>query len=333
VVAAFFAAVTWGLWLARVRGVVGATTVVVGLTLLVAVDGLRVNDAFVQTLDPRAFLEPDPNVQYLMGRAEVEPPFRVFSMMQNGQDVAPGMHGLELAAGHHPNDLARYREVIGMVGSGIPENLALFHPNVMRLLNVSYVLWPDAQYGELEGADPVSRTLLAEGVPYASVYPYPALPRARLVGEALVVGEDRTLAAILGEGGFDYDPARQTVLTEPPPLELAGGEVEGGVTWVERTPNRLVLEVSSSGPALLVLSENWFPAWMASVDGAPVSVLRADHTLRAVPVPEGTHRVEMWYESDLLRASAGVSAVCVLVLLGSVAWSLRASRRTEGSPG
>ena len=62
------------------------------------------------------FATPDGNLSYLMGRAAEEEPFRVLSMARAGQDVTPAMYGLELASGHHPNDLARYRELIGMVG-------------------------------------------------------------------------------------------------------------------------------------------------------------------------------------------------------------------------
>jgi hypothetical protein len=305
---------TLGLWWARGRGILNETPAVLLLGLLVAADEMRIDHVFIQTIDPSAFLQADPNVRFLMDRADSEPPFRVLSMFQNGQDVTPGMHGLDLVGGHHPNDLGRYRELIGMEGSGLPEHIVPeFNPNVMRILNIRYLLWPEAQYGPINGAEPLNTTTLADGRPYASIYPYPGLPRARIVGEAVVVSDDRTLATVLGAEGT-YDPALQTVLTEPPPIELGGAGVTGSATWVERTPNRLVLEVEASGPALLVLSENWFPSWRASVDGDPVRVLRADHTLRAVAVPSGNHRVEMWYESSLLRLSAGLSAACVLVL-------------------
>ena len=61
-------------------------------------------------------------------RQAAEEPFRVLAMggpYGSGQDVKPGMFGLELANGHHPNDLARYRELIGMVGSGAATNSML----------------------------------------------------------------------------------------------------------------------------------------------------------------------------------------------------------------
>ena len=313
--AALLAGLTAALWWALSRGILNPFAALALLVLLVCVDQIRVNDAFIQTLDYAGFSAPDPNHRFLMERAEEDPPFRVFSMMQGGQDVAPGMHGLELAAGHHPNDLGRYRELIGMEGGGIPEHLATFNPNVLDILNIRFILWPDAQYGRLEGVTAVSQIELPDGRVFSSVYPYPAQPRARVVGEAIVVPEENTLDVVLDPAA--YDPSSQVVLNEAPTLELGGPEVQGTVSWVERTPNRLVMDVEASGPAILVLSENWFPAWVASVGGEEAPVLRADHTLRAVAIPAGTHRVEFRYRSSLLRASLGVSLFCLLLLIGS----------------
>ena len=321
------AALVLAVWWALARRVMDGALALGLLALLVSVDQMRVSDPFVLTLEYEAFATPDPNVEFLMGRAASETPFRVFSMIQAGQDVAPGMHGLDLAAGHHPNDLARYRDLIGMEGSGVPEHLALFHPNVMRILNIRYVLWPDAQFGPIEGPDPLSQVAFLDGTIYASVYPYPGLPRARVVGEALVVAEDQVLAVILGEDDLDYDPFMQTILTEPPPISPGGESVRGSVEWIERTPNRLIMEVQSSGPGLLVVSENWFPGWQATVDGQSTPVLRADHTLRAVALPGGVHRVEMVYRPAMVRAGFAVSLLSLLLLTGLAGAGILRERR------
>jgi uncharacterized membrane protein YfhO len=53
----------------------------------------------------------------------------------------------------------------------------------------------------------------------------------------------------------------------------------------------VILRVRASAPALLLLSDTYYPGWEAEVDGAPAPLLRADHTLRAVPVPAGSHAV------------------------------------------
>jgi uncharacterized membrane protein YfhO len=88
---------------------------------------------------------------------------------------------------------------------------------------------------------------------------------------------------------------------------------QGTVTWQERGANAFALRVTTDRPALLIITDNYFPAWHASVDDVATPVLRANYTFRAVPVSAGTHTVRFEYRSGVLQASAAVS---VIVLLG-----------------
>ena len=63
----------------------------------------------------------------------------------------------------------------------------------------------------------------------------------------------------------------------------------------------------------MVLSEVYYPAWRAYVDGRPAPVLVADGLLRAVEVPAGEHEVEFRYESWALWAGIAVSAAAYAV--------------------
>jgi hypothetical protein len=308
--AALVAALT-GVTFAVRRAVLAPTALVAGLVLLVALDPMRVDDSFVQTLSFQEWSRPDPNIRAVLEREDASTePYRLISFAQGGQDVTPAMHGIELAGGHHPNDLARYRELIGMVGSGMPENL--FDPKIRSLLNVRYLLWPDYEAGGSLQGDPISRTELQNGQPYQSLYAEPGLARARLVAEAVVRPDSAAVSYMLSQA---FDPASQVVLSEPSPVSLNGGPVSGTVRWEARGPNRLRLRVTSDRPALLVIADNWFPAWHASVDGESAAVLRAYHTLRAVPVGAGEHTVEMWYRSGTLVRSFWLSLVVVGALL------------------
>ena len=310
-------AVTAAFWSLR-AGYLAPAGLAAVLSVVVAGDAIRVSDPFIQTADPRELTVPDPNIQFLVGQQQAwgTEPFRVLSLVGAGQDVAPAQFGLELAAGHHPNDLARYRELIGMEGSGFPQNVwspetGAFNPNLVQLLNAAFLIWPDAEFGPIQGPEPVSRFTLADGRVISSVYPLPTLPRAHLVTDVVVREEALAVETLTSEA---FDPATQVVLSEFPPITLDGVPPEGEVTWEERTPNHLALQVVSDRPALLVLSENWFPAWKATVDGVESPVLRANHTFRAVAVPQGSSRVEFRYASDLLRLSLFVSIFCILVL-------------------
>ena len=327
------AGVAWGLRTARLAPL-GA---VVALVVLVGGDLMRVDTAFIRTTDFDLFRGADPNIEMLLERQANEDPFRVFSLQGlDGQDVRPGMFGLELAGGHHPNDLARYRDVIGMVGSSLPVHL-VGSANILRILNVRYILWPD-QLGTPEdqglpvpvtdNLQLVSQTTIG-GRPYESVYRFTDLPRARLLGEVVVLPEDQAVPFMLSES---FDPAVQVVLNEPSPIALAGGPVEGSVEWIERANNHMSLRVNAEQAALLVLADNWFPAWKARVDGAEAPVLRANHTLRAVPVPAGSHQVELFYESRQLETSLRLTLLSLILVsvLPGVQW-VRGRSRREGA--
>ena len=298
------------------KAMLSPVMVVVGIGILMGADAVRVDDAFIQIFDFHRWATEDANIRFLKDRQAVDEPFRVFSLVGRGQDVLPGMFGLELAGGHHPNDLARYRELIGMRGSGVPENLFSFQAGTLNVpllatLNVRYLIWPSYQYGPLPDLEPVSQTLFADGSPYTSVYELPVLPRARLVADATVMPEEETVEYILS-GRLNVETG--VVLNEDPPVELEGGPVGGRVDWLVREPNRLSLHVDSDRPALLVLAENWFPAWKATVNGVEAPVLRANHTLRAIPVPEGESEVALTYSSGSLRFGLLVSLLSLLIL-------------------
>ena len=311
------------LWWGASRRWMGGITLAVLLALVVGADLFRVNVPFIQTMDPARVTVPDPNIRFLQDRLRQEEPFRVFSMVQGGQDVEPATFGIELAAGHHPNDLLRYNELIGMRGGGTPEHLAGFNENVLHILNVRYLLWP----GSIDGVEPLSQVQLQDGRIWASVYPYPGGPRARVVGSYRQVDEGQALSIVLDEE--DFDPRVETVLETRPPQEPGGAAVQGRVDWIERTPDLLRFTVEATGPALVVVAENWFPAWTATVDGRETEVLRADHTLRAVAVPEGRSEVVMRYESRQLRTSLQISLASLLIVTGAGLFSgLRARRES-----
>ncbi len=53
--------------------------------------------------------------------------------------------------------------------------------------------------------------------------------------------------------------------------------------------------------------------------------------MRAVPIPEGRHRVELRYESSLLAGSLMLSVASTLLLLGAAGLGLK-RRRGVGKP-
>ena len=126
------------------------------------------------------------------------------------------------------------------------------------------------------------------------VYENPSgYPRAWTVHETVVEPSAKQAAERLGTPGFD---ARRTALTEVPvALEpLADGARETAqVSGV--APNRMELEVDAQSRGLLVLSENYYPGWRATIDGQSAPIYRVDSGLRGLVVPRGHSRVVLRY--------------------------------------
>ena len=206
--AVLLAAATAGVVWALGKGRLPVTGAVAALVALVAIDEARVDQPFIQTMDFYEWSAADPNIEALLQRERADgEPYRLLSLARRGQDVTPAIHGIELAAGHHPNDLSRYRELIGMVGSGLPQNL--LNANVRKILNVEYILWPDIELGAAPQGPVVSRTQYGGGQAYHTLLADQGLPRARLVGSAVVKTDAEAVQYILSEA---HDPEVEAVL-------------------------------------------------------------------------------------------------------------------------
>ena len=84
----------------------------------------------------------------------------------------------------------------------------------------------------------------------------------------------------------------------------------------EEAPERLVAEVTASYGGLLVLTDVFYPGWIAEEDGRRLPILRADGFFRAVALPAGTHRVVFRYRPFSVAIGGAVSALATLVLAG-----------------
>jgi hypothetical protein len=123
------------------------------------------------------------------------------------------------------------------------------------------------------------------------------------------------------------DPQR--ALLEAPatiPMDQTAKSQVGDVVINSFHRNSISLQVRSSTAALLMVAEAWSPGWRATVNGRPVEVLPANVWMRAVSVPAGESRVEMYYVEPSLARGAAISTAAFLVLM-AVGWC---SRRRPG---
>jgi hypothetical protein len=153
-------------------------------------------------------------------------------------------------------------------------------------------------------------------------------PRAWTVHETLVEPSAPRAAEPLGTPGFDA--RRIAIIDAPVALEpLTGGARESAqVSSFE--PNRMELEVDAQSRGLLVLSENYYPGWRATVDGQNTPIYRVDSALRGVIVPRGHSRVVFRYAPASVYWGGLLSAIAFLGTLLAIWLRPRASSATVG---
>ncbi len=246
------------------------------------------------------------------------------------------LYSLQSLQGYNPTHLAAYDEYLKAL-NGRSQNYhdadifagGLDSP-LLDLLNARYILVPTGvDWKSIEKLKREYPTVYKDGR-VTLLENQDALPRAWVVHDARQVRPGEALD-LLSSG--EVDPRRTALLEDDPP-ELAGEtSASGGARVTEYEPEKIEVAASTGKPGLLVLGEIYHPAWKAYVDGEPVPVYRADHTLRAVRIPAGEHAVELRYESRALTAGLVVSLLTVAAFLTLAAIRvIVATRRRKASP-
>jgi hypothetical protein len=143
------------------------------------------------------------------------------------------------------------------------------------------------------------------------------LPRAWLAGAAQpVVDADAALARLrAGEAAPLIAPLVEGQTLLPPTAGAAPGRAE----ILRYTPEEVVIESQSAIPALLVLSDAYYPGWRATVDGAPAPILPTNILFRGVEVPAGDHTVVFTFAPDSWRNGLYVGALGLVLWLAALA--------------
>ena len=56
------------------------------------------------------------------------------------------------------------------------------------------------------------------------------------------------------------------------------------------------IQTEAPAPSLVVVSQTYYPAWRAYMDGQPTKIWRANYAFQALEVPAGRHQIRMVYE-------------------------------------
>ncbi len=185
-------------------------------------------------------------------------------------------------------------------------------PRLIDLLNIKYILTPP----EID-LSPDRFQLLLDG-PTRVYLNQRVQPRAFLVdGQVNLRGNDARRAM-----RDTVDLRRVAVLDSPLDVALQPERAIsdlGRATLLRYEDEVVSVTTRAEGRRLLVLTDVYYPGWIATIDGVEVPIHRADYAFRAVSVPPGEHLVEFRYRPSSLRygayGSLGGGAILILLLI------------------
>ncbi|MCC7370901.1 MAG: hypothetical protein IT306_20980 [Chloroflexi bacterium] len=94
----------------------------------------------------------------------------------------------------------------------------------------------------------------------------------------------------------------------------AGALTVGNMRVTCYAPDGIALSSSADGATFLVVGNTWNPAWVATIDGVPAALVRANHAQMGLLVPPGDHAIRLryapWYGAHLTFLSGFLAERC-----------------------
>jgi hypothetical protein len=264
---------------------------------------------------------PEPGRVFPLAMGQLNPQRRdpYFGSRGDGRGDGLMVHHIRSVFGYHGNELGRYDELTGWDSPDFPRTL-LSTPNISRLLNIQYVL-TNAPVSPLPGSTQIlTPTKNAAGnTVYLFKLPLES-PMAWVTPLAVTAPDSAVLPGLLNPR-FDirrvalFAPDTR-VKTQPAPAALPEATtVRAHVTTME--PGHIVIALDAPAPArsALMVSENYYPGWRATVDGAPAAVDRADYVLMGVGLTAGARKVELTFHSDTYERGRVITIIALAIML------------------
>ena len=144
-----------------------------------------------------------------------------------------------------------------------------------------------------------------------------ALDRAYIVHKFEKVDDKEAALAMVGLESFNAESA--VVIEQDLPASFNTGAMGAGKReYAEITSydfNRVELEVSAAGDAMLVLTDAWYPGWSAYVDGVKSPIYRVNSVVRGVALSAGEHKVIFKYNPGSFKIAIVLFLLSLLALI------------------
>ena len=238
------------------------------------------------------------------------------------------VHGIRSLTGYHGNQLGRYQTLEeARLQSGAP---AMGTPMFWRHENARY-LYTNQAVGDTAVKLLIGPVKNSAG---STVYLYrlPGDNPYAWVAPAITKAPDQDAQVAVLDPRFD--PLRIAVLDpsaaiQTAPVTALPDRLPITTTTSGYAPGHASITLSGPAPAgsALVVSENYYPGWQASIDGRNAPIYRGDYNLIAVPLPAGARTVELRFRDAAIGAGKAVSIFALLLAVLAVGAGVVADRR------
>ncbi len=227
-------------------------------------------------------------------------------------------------------ELRSFDQLLGLSGENDWANLG--HLHLWNLLAVRFVILPDTQ--AIPGYHLVLGPVTTGAGRTAFLYEADtAPPYLRVVPAAAKVDSGQVVPTLI-DPRLDFGRLvlfDQTEAINPLPVTEMPAPSPSRATFQNWSPGRMSITLDPSPPqdSYLLIAENWYPDWHATVDGTAITALRGDQTLLTVPVKAGAKRVELEFSSAYYargKLLTIVSLVLLAVWAAAAVWWRRAHR-------
>lgn len=190
-----------------------------------------------------------------------------------------------------------------------------FRKKLFDILGIKYLVdktdEPEKDFGPNDEKFPASEYTFIKQVNKWKYYQRKSvLPRVFLSGSYILETNPKKIVETFYDASFNP----KTIILEIKPTIEPSESIINDAKIVEYIPNRVTIETKSDTPKLLFLSDNYYPGWVATIDGKETPILIADYTFRAITVPEGQHQIIFEYKSKVFYLGLSISLIGLIIL-------------------
>ncbi|UCG50947.1 MAG: hypothetical protein JSW58_12200 [Candidatus Latescibacterota bacterium] len=218
--------------------------------------------------------------------------------------------GISSVGGYHAAKLSIYDDFVKALGTAVQNS----NYHLLHMLDVQYVI-TSHPFEDVPFFEPVW-----QGSDYRGARKYiyrnqRALPRVFFVDRYRVHSPDEILNLLPSLPAADgTDLLEMALLEERPKIEPVS-KVGAQARIKHYGFNEIRIDANLPNPAILMLSEVFYPRWKVLVDGEAGEIIKANYILRAVALPEGQHEIVFRYDTSLLRKGLFLSVAAFGAML------------------